>query len=247
MSRVRSFSMRGIFRPFIPVLLICVCAYSQEGLSPTRPKVGLVLEGGSALGLAHVGVLRWLEEHHVPINYIAGTSMGGLVGGVYSTGKTTAELQQLLQTIDWDAAVQGHTPYEDLSFRRKEDAFEYPNRLEFGLRKGLQFPEGFNSGQQVTLILDRAALPYFDIADFNQLPTPFACVATDLVTSKKFVFRDGSLSLALRSTMSLPGLFTPVRWEGHIFADGGLLDNLPVDVAKEMGADITIAVHLQVA
>jgi NTE family protein len=205
----------------------------------------LVLEGGGALGLAHIGVLQWLEEHRVPVNYIAGTSMGGLVGGIYATGRSAAEVKELVKTIDWDRVLQGATPYEDLSFRRKQDAAEYPNRLEFGLRKGLQFPEGFNTGQGVSMILDRIALPYSEVQDFNDLPIPFACVATDLVTSEKFVFRKGSLSLALRSTMSLPGIFSPVRWEGHIFADGGLLDNLPVDVAVSMGAEMTLAVHLE--
>lgn len=237
---MRALTRMGLIVP----LLFCTFAYSQQSPS-TRPKVGLVLEGGSALGLAHIGVLRWLEEHRVPVSYVAGTSMGGLVGGIYSTGLSATELQDLVLTIKWDEVLQGQVPYEDLSFRRKEDALEYPNRLEFGLKKGLQFPEGFNSGQQVVSILDRVALPYSDLQDFNDLPIPFACVATDLVSSRMFVFRKGSLSLALRSTMSLPGIFTPVRWDGHIFADGGLLDNLPVDVAKSMGADLTVAVHLQ--
>lgn len=229
------------------LVLISTCALSQQPSAPPRPKVGLVLEGGSALGLAHIGVLRWLEEHRIPVNYIAGTSMGGLVGGIYSTGHNSQELEELIKTIDWDVVLQGQTPYKDLSFRRKQDALEYPNHMEFGLKKGLQFPEGFNSGQQVLSILDRVSLPYSEVKDFNDLPTPFACVATDLVTSKKYVFRQGSLSVALRSTMSLPGLFTPVRWDGHIFADGGLLDNLPVDVARSMGADLTVAIHLEVA
>lgn len=230
------------------LILICNSAYPQQqpATAPQR-KVGLVLEGGSALGLAHIGVLRWLEEHHVPVSYVAGTSMGGLIGGVYSTGLSTDELQKLIESVPWDEVLQGYTPYTERSFRRKEDAFEYPNRLEFGLKKGLRFPEGFNAGQQVLSILDRIALPYSELKDFNELPTPFACVATDLVHSEKLVFRQGSLSLALRSTMSLPGLFTPIRWGDHILVDGGLLDNLPVDVAKDMGADLTLAVHLESA
>jgi NTE family protein len=236
--------MRSFAAMVLNILLLCSLSYTQE-VPAARPKVGLVLEGGSALGLAHIGVLRWMEEHRVPINYIAGTSMGGLVGGMYATGLSADGLKELIQTIRWDEVLKGETPYPSLSFRRKQDAFEYPNRMEFGLRKGLRFPEGYNSGQQVISILDRVALPYSDVQDFNDLPTPFACVAIDLVTSKKFVFREGSLSRALRSTMSLPGVFTPVRWEGHIFADGGLLDNLPVDVAKSMGADLTVAVHLE--
>jgi NTE family protein len=212
-----------------------------------RPSVGLVLEGGGALGLAHIGVLLWLEEHHVPVQYISGTSMGGLVGGFYATGRSATEVREEVKKIPWDQVLSGQTPFQDLAFRRKQDARDYPNRLEFGLRHGLRFPEGFNSGQQVAFILDEIALPYSEVANFNDLPTPFACVATDLVSNKKYVFRSGSLALALRSTMSLPGFFTPVRWNGQVFTDGGLLDNLPVDVAKEMGAEITLAIHLQTA
>jgi NTE family protein len=173
--------------------------------------------------------------------------MGGLVGGLYATGHSASEEKALIKTIDWDRVLAGQTPYKNLSFRRKQDATEYPNRLEFGLKRGLQFPEGFNSGQEVMMILDRIALPYSDIKDFSELPIPFACVSTDLVTNQPYIFRQGSLSLALRSTMSLPGIFDPVRWNGHIFADGGLMDNLPVDVAKSMGAELTIAVHLETA
>jgi NTE family protein len=232
---------------FISIVLISslVSAAAQE--QPPKSKrstVGLVLQGGGALGLAHVGVITWLEEHHIPFDYIAGTSMGGLVGGVYATGHNAAEMRQIVNEIPWDQVMAGQTPFDALSFRRKEDARDYPNNLEFGLRKGLQFPEGFNSGQQVSLVLDKIALPYSEIKSFNDLPTPFACVATDLVSGRPKVFHDGSLSLALRSTMSLPGIFTPVRTKDAIYADGGLLQNIPVEVAKQMGADLTLAVHL---
>ncbi|HXW90729.1 MAG TPA: patatin-like phospholipase family protein [Terriglobales bacterium] len=206
----------------------------------------MVLEGGAALGLAHIGVLQWLEEHRIPISYVAGASMGGLVGGLYATGESPAEIRSLVEEINWDEVLHGGIPFTDLAFRRKEDAEEYPNRLEFGIRQGIRFPEGFNSGHQVGLILDRISLPYSEIKSFDDLPIPFACVATDLVSRKEHVFREGSLAQALRSTMSLPGIFTPVRTGSAIFVDGGLLDNLPVDVAKDMGADITIAIHLQV-
>ena len=232
---------------FIAVVVFnATLAVSQESPpEPKRPKIGLVLEGGGALGLAHIGVLQWLEEHHVPISYVAGTSMGGLVGGIYATGSSPTEIRDLVHEIDWDVVLRGEIPFRDLSYRRKEDAVEYPNSLEFGLKKGIQFPEGFNSGHQVGLLLDRISLPYSEMKSFNDLPTPFACVATDLVTAKPHVFRDGSLAQALRSTMSLPGIFSPVRTSESIFVDGGLLDNLPVDVAQEMGSDLVIAVQLQ--
>ena len=229
-------------------LLSTSCITAQQVPTPgpaARPKLGLVLEGGGALGLAHIGVLQWMEEHRIPVSYIAGTSMGGLVGGIYATGRSPAEVKEITNGIDWDDVLRGQTPFQDLSFRRKQDAHEVPNSLEFGLRKGLQFPGGFNTGQQVSLILDKVALPYSELKSFNDLPIPFACVATDLVSGKPHVFRSGPLSLALRSTMSLPGIFTPVRTGEHIYADGGLLNNIPIDVAKEMGADIVIGIHLE--
>jgi NTE family protein len=212
-----------------------------------QPKLGLVLEGGGALGLAHIGVLQWMEEHRIPVSYVAGTSMGGLVGGIYSTGRSPAEVREIVNGINWDEVLRGQTPFQDLSFRRKQDEHEVPGSLEFGLRKGLQFPSGFNTGQQVSLILDRIALPYSELKSFNDLPVPFSCVATDLVSGKPHVFRSGPLAIALRSTMSLPGIFTPVRSGDHIYADGGLLNNIPIDVAKEMGADIVVGIHLETA
>jgi len=236
------------------LLLLGALATGSWGLSQElakdkapRPKLGLVLEGGGALGLAHIGVITWMEEHHIPVRYVAGTSMGGLVGGMYATGLSPAEVRQLINGIDWDQVLSGVTPFRDLSFRRKQDAHEVPGQLEFGLRGGLQFPSGFNTGQEVNLVLDSVALPYSEIASFNDLPIPFACVSTDLVSGKPHVFRDGSLALAMRSTMSLPGIFTPVRSGKHLYVDGFLLDNLPIDVGKEMGADIVVGVHLETA
>ena len=242
--------MMSQLRHFLTIFLVCLAStigLTQESQSSEHPKLGLVLEGGGALGLAHIGVIQYLEERHIPVSYIAGTSMGGLVGGVYATGRNAAEVRDVVKGIKWDEVISGQIPFDDLSFRRKQDAREYPTALEFGLREGLQFPSGFNSGQQVDLILDRIALPYSGLKSFNDLPIPFACVATDLVTNSEHVFRSGPLNLALRSTMSLPGIFSPIRDEGHIYVDGGLLNNIPVTVAKEMGADITLGIHLEVA
>jgi len=237
------------------LLLLCFLTvgrygYSQESPKHDKtdhPKLGLVLEGGGALGLAHIGVITWMEEHHIPISYVVGTSMGGLVGGIYATGRTPAEVRELINGIDWDQVLSGQIPYRDLSFRRKEDAHQVPGDLEFGLRDGLRFPSGFNTGQEVNLVLDRVALPYSEVQSFNDLPIPFACVATDLISGKPHVFRNGPLALALRSTMSLPGIFTPVRSGKHLYADGFLLDNLPIDVGKEMGPEVTLGIHLETA
>jgi NTE family protein len=211
-----------------------------------RPTVGIALEGGGAKGLAHIGVLQWLEDHRIPIDYVAGTSMGGLVGGFYATGQSPAEIQAIIDSLDWGEVLTGETPYRDLSFRRKEDQQAYPNSLVVGLRHGLGLPSGINSGQSVRTLMDRYTLPYSERKSFDDLPIPFRCVGTDLLTGKPKVFSDGPLAEALRATMSIPGIFSPVKERGKVYADGGLLDNLPTDVVKQMGADIVIGVHLDV-
>jgi len=212
-----------------------------------RPKIGVALEGGGAMGLAHIGVLKWFEEHHIPVDYVAGTSMGGLVGGFYATGMTPQEMQKLIQGLDWRKILSDRTPYEDLSYRRKEDQRAYPNSLIFGLKNGLSAPEGLIAGHQIGLLIDRVMLPYYGISSFDDMPVPFRCVATDLVSGQSHVFQDGPLPVALRSTMSIPGAFSPVREGKAVYVDGGLLNNLPTDVVKQMGAEIVIAVHLQSA
>ena len=170
--------------------------------------------------------------------------MGGLVGGLYATGKSPAEIHAIVNSIDWDSTIEGQTKFQDLAYRRKEDRLSYPTRLEFGLRDGFSLPSGLNAGQAVGLVFDRAVLPYYSLQSFDDLPIPFRCVATDLMTGQAKVFDRGSLSSAMRATMAIPGLFSPVNIDGHIYSDGAAVDNLPVDIAKKMGADIVIAVHL---
>ena len=155
-------------------------AIASDSVVGKRPKIGIALEGGGALGLAHIGVLEWLETNHIPIDYIAGTSMGGLVGGLYATGKSTAEIRTLIRDVDWDDVLRGQIPYQDLAFRRKQDSRAYPNYIELGLKHGVEMPSGLNSGQQVKPILDRAALPYSGLKSFDDLPIPFRCVATEM-------------------------------------------------------------------
>jgi len=212
--------------------------------SQARPVIGLVLSGGGARGLAHVGVIRWFEEHRIPIDLVAGTSMGGLVGGMYATGADSEQMRELIDSIDWDTVLQGDTPYSQKAYRRKEDAREAPTTLEIGLRDGVKLPLGLDAGHQVGLVLDRIAFPYSGLDSFDQLPTPFACVAVDLESGDEVVFRQGRFAEALRSTMSFPGWFAPVRSGERVMVDGGVLNNLPTDVMQEMGANIIIAVDL---
>ncbi|MBS1826691.1 MAG: patatin-like phospholipase family protein [Acidobacteria bacterium] len=210
-----------------------------------RPKIGLALEGGGALGLAHIGVLEWLEEKHIPVDYIAGTSMGALVGGLYASGMSTKEIRGLLDRLDWDLLLGGQVPFASLSYRRKEDRLSYPNRLELGLRGGsFQFPAGLNSGHDLNLLFHRTTIAYSAMNSFDELPIAFRCVATEMIGGKETVFDSGSLAEALRATMSLPAIFQPAEADGKVFTDGGTLNNLPVDVVRRMGADIVIAVHL---
>lgn len=211
-----------------------------------RPKIGIALEGGGAKGLAHISVLQWIEDHRIPVDFIAGTSMGGLIAGFYAIGYRPAQIREIVDGIDWNAVLSGSLPYQDLSYRRKEDMRAYPNFLELGLRGGLSLPGGLNSGQSVLSLFDRYMFPYSAGVNFDDLPIPFRCVATNLVSGKPKIFSEGPLADALRATMAIPGVFAPVRQNGEILADGGLLDNLPTDVAKHMGADIVIGVHLNV-
>jgi NTE family protein len=210
----------------------------------SRPKVALVFEGGGALGFAHIGVIEWIEAHHIPVDYVAGTSMGGLVGGLYASGMSPQEIATFVGGINWTAVLSGQVPFPALSYRRKEDKLAFPNRLEFGLKHGFSLPSGLNSGSAVGLLLDEKMLPYYDLQSFDDLPIPFRCVATDMTTGKEHVFKDGSLAQAMRSTMSIPGVFAPVEHGTQVYSDGGAVNNLPVNVAREMGADIVIAVYL---
>ena len=204
-------------------------AQQPEVKPASRPKVALVFEGGGALGFAHIGVIEWMEAHHIPVDYVAGTSMGGLVGGLYASGMSPQEIKDFVGGINWSAVLSGQIPFPALSFRRKEDKLAYPNRLEFGLKNGFSLPNGLNSGSAVGLLLDDKMLPYYDLKSFDQLPIPFRCVATDMTTGKEHIFKDGSLAQAMRSTMSIPGVFAPVehgtsvllRWRRGQQSSGG--------------------------
>jgi NTE family protein len=210
-------------------------------VDPSRPKIGIALGGGSAMGFVHIGVLRWLEENRIPVDYIAGTSMGGLMGGCYAMGMSPAEMEQLVLEVDWDQIFNSNPPYNALEYRRKEDQQEFPAEITLGTRDWLFVPRGL-SIYQVYFLLSRLALPYSLAASFDELPIPFRCVATDVTHSQAKVLKDGSLAEALRATMSIPVFFVPVERDGCVLVDGGLLNNVPADVAKQMGADFVIAV-----
>jgi NTE family protein len=170
--------------------------------------------------------------------------MGGLVGSLYAMGWTPDEMDALLDRIDWEKILASSPPYEKRTFRRKQDARELPSQVELGLRDGISFPSGLNAGHSIGILFDRLSLPYSGLDSFDSLPIPFRCVATDMESGYPVVLEDGDLSNALRATMAIPGVFTPVELNGRILADGGILDNLPAETAKQMGADIVIAVQV---
>jgi NTE family protein len=211
---------------------------------PRRPLIGLALSGGGALGLAEIGVIQWMEENHIPVDRIAGTSMGSIIAVMYATGMSPAEMQRFAEKIDWDEAFLREPTYTQLSYRRKQDRRDFLINAPLGVKHGLSGPNGFNSGQGVGLLLDRIAFPESNLSTFDDLPIPFRCVATDMMSGEGVVLHDGSLSQAVRASMAIPGVFTPVDINGRVLADGGMVQNIPVETVHLMDADAVIAVQL---
>jgi len=211
----------------------------------SRPKIGLVLGGGGARGYAHVGVLKKLEEMRIPYDYIAGTSMGSIVGGFLATGMESEELGQVVREADWDDLFKDDTSREDIPFRRKADDTLglYGPKLGIGEDSSL-LPKGVVSGQKVIFMFESVTSQRVNTSDFDQLPIPYRAIATDIVTGDMVVIAEGELSMAMRASMAVPGVFDPVRRDGALLVDGGLVRNLPVDVARDMGADVVIAVDV---
>ncbi|MFI4914685.1 MAG: patatin-like phospholipase family protein, partial [Steroidobacterales bacterium] len=226
-------------------LLLCsaYAAAAQTQEPAHRPRIGLVLSGGGARGAAHIGVLKALDELHVPVDAIAGTSMGAVVGGLYASGMSGAEIERALGSLDWQNAFRDRPPRTELDYRRKEEDRQFLVNLPLGLHgKKLVIPKGLLQGQKLTQVLRRLTLPVARITDFDQLPTRFRAVATDLETGEATVLRDGDLTTAMRASMSVPGLFAPTEYRGRLLVDGGLAENLPIDIAREMGVDVLIVV-----
>jgi NTE family protein len=210
-----------------------------------RPKIGLVLSGGGARGGAHVGILKALEEMNVPVDYIAGTSMGAIIGGLYASGYSAAEVEAILIETDWRKGLTDKPARRDRTMRKKdlERQFLIPFRVGFN-NGSFQLPLGLIEGQHLDQIFHRVLLPVVGITNFDKLPIPFRAVATDLVTGEEVILSAGSLPDALRASMSVPGVFAPVRIGEKLLIDGGMSNNLPVSVVRAMGADLVIAVDI---
>jgi NTE family protein len=218
---------------------------AQPPVPAHRQRIGLALSGGGALGLAEIGVIQWMEENHIPVDRIAGTSMGSIIGAMYATGMSPDEMRMFVEKIDWDEALRPEPGYTQLSYRRKQDRRDFLINAPLGLKHGLSGPNGFNSGQGVGLLLDRIAFAESGAASFDALPIPFRCVATDMLSGEGVVLREGPLAQAVRASMAIPGVFTPVELDGRVLADGGMVQNVPVETVLAMGADAVIAVELR--
>jgi NTE family protein len=228
------------------VCLLALCQLAFAEPPPPRPKIGLVLSGGGARGLAHIGVLRVLEEMQVPIDLIVGTSMGAVVGGAYASGRSLDELEALVKGANWNAILADRPARDRLAIRRREDDERLPSRIEFGfnLERGAMLPGGAAGNGQLEATLS-SLLPATRTDDpLRKLPIPFRAVATDLLSGAMLDQADTPLFEALRASMAVPGVFAPLRVNGRPRVDGGLVRNLPIDLARSLGADIVIAVNV---
>lgn len=251
-ERCRRVSRGGCLRSgiFLAVFLLAsLLSAAVEAIagapSATRPRIGLVLSGGGARGAAHIGILKILEEFRIPVDVIAGTSMGAIVGGFYASGSSPAELEAMVTSIEWNEAFRDQPPLEELSFRRKEDSANALIKFDAGIRDGrLALPLGLIQGQNLNFILKSRLIHMAVFDDFDRLRIPFRAVAADIETGEAVVLGRGDLATAMRASMSIPGVFAPVELNGRLLVDGGIADNLPVDVAKRLGADLLIVVNV---
>ncbi|MDE2250763.1 MAG: patatin-like phospholipase family protein, partial [Gammaproteobacteria bacterium] len=208
-----------------------------------RPRIGLVLSGGGARGMAHAGVLEVLDDLHLRVDAIAGTSMGAVIGGLYASGMSGRDIERLLASVDWQDAFRDRPPRAELGFRRKQEEHDFLVNFPLGVQgRRLLIPAGLVQGEKLTELIRRATLPVATVTNFDELPIPFRAVATDLETGASVVMDSGDLTSALRASMSAPGVFAPVERDGRLLVDGGLTENLPIDVARAMGVDVLIVV-----
>ncbi len=216
-----------------------------SGQAPPREGLALVLGGGGARGAAHIGVLQALEELRVPVDLVVGTSMGAVIGGLYSAGLTPNVIERSALGINWSQVFRGSPPRDDLNFRRKQDDIRFPVQLEFGFREGsFRLPRGLVTGQNLTTLMSGLTLPLGTLASFDSLPIPFRAVAVDIGTGEAVTLEGGDLVDAIRASMAVPGMFVPLEIDGRLLVDGGLRNNLPIDVAQQAGAQAVIAVDV---
>jgi len=227
------------------MLSTCLVLPIEVVADEDRPRVGLALSGGGARGAAHLGVIRVLEENNIPIDYIAGTSMGAIVGGLYSSGLNTYEIEDALGAIDWRDVFDDSPARTERSFRRKRDDDLYLAKIKPGFNAGrFALPRGLVQGQKIDLALAKLASPVATVETFDQLSIPFRAVASDIATGEAVVLDSGNLAKAIRASMSIPAAFSPALINDRLLVDGGVSNNLPINVVRSMGADVVIAIDI---
>ena len=210
-----------------------------------RKKVGLVLSGGGAKGMAHIGAIKIIEEAGIPIDYVVGTSMGSIIGGLYSIGYTPEQMDSMVRKQDWAFLLSDQILRKDMNMQEREADEKYVISVPFNKSAIQDLTGGLIKGQNISNLFSELTLGYHDSLDFNKLPIPFACVSENIVKGEEYVFHSGVLSTAMRASMAIPGVFTPVRLDSMVLVDGGVVNNYPVNVAKQMGADVIIGVDVQ--
>ena len=229
----------------VPPHAFAAAAKEKTQKPHVRPKLGLVLSGGGARGAAHLGVLQVLEEMRIPVDFVTGTSMGSVVGGLYAAGLSPAEVDETIQSVDWVNVFADKPDRQDLSFRRKQDDRNFLTNLRLGLKNwSLFIPSGVVEGQKLDFLLRSMTLDSNGLARIENLPLPFRAVATDIETGEQVVFDKGLLAVAQRASMSIPAAFSPVVIDGRVLVDGYVANNLPINVAQDLGAESIIAVDI---
>lgn len=238
--------VRSLFYIFVTFFSAACFADSTLALSNNRPKTCLVLSGGGALGIAHVGVLKVLEEQRIPIDCITGTSMGSIIGGLYASGYTADELEALVMSSQWIDLFKDNAPRSEKSYQRKQDDrnFLVKYRLRVSDEGDPMLPRGFITGNKIDLSFLEFTLRSRNIEHFDDLPIPFRAIAADVETGDEVILDKGSLSKAMKASMSIPGVFPPMMIDGRPLVDGGIVNNMPIDVARSMGAEVVIVVGI---
>jgi len=220
-------------------------AIGVEKVVKERPKIGLVLSGGGAKGAAHIGVLKVLEQHNIPIDYVVGTSIGAYVGGLYALGYQAAEIEKIMLNLPWDESYSDFIPREQLSLKDKSHRDQYNISFRLGYSdEQLKTPSGLLLGQSASSLLKQSTDVVAKVDNFDHLTIPYRAIATNLATAKAVVIKQGSLTKAMRASTAVPGVVEPVKIDGELLVDGGIANNMPIDVAKAMGADIVIAIDI---
>ena len=229
----------------LAILFVLGTLPSKANSHQPRKKVGLVLSGGGAKGMAHIGAIKIIEEAGIPIDYVVGTSMGSIIGGLYSIGYTPEQMDSMVRKQDWTFLLSDQILRKDMNMQERETDEKYVISVPFSKSAIQDLTGGLIKGQNISNLFSELTLGYHDSLNFNKLPIPFACVSENIVKGEEYVFHEGVLSTAMRASMAIPGVFTPVRLDSMVLVDGGVVNNYPVNVAKGMGADVIIGVDVQ--